>query len=60
MPIESVLFVGLVIGALAEFAAVLTYAEWATRHATDDTPRRGQIKRDASVHNGAVSVRKAA
>jgi hypothetical protein len=31
MPLESVLFLVLVIGALAVFAAVLLYADWATR-----------------------------
>jgi hypothetical protein len=29
MPIESILFLCLVIGALVEFAVVLAYAEWA-------------------------------
>jgi hypothetical protein len=59
MPIESIMFVGLVIAALVEFAAVLSYAEWATRHATDDErPRRPQIKRDQREE--AIPVRKAA
>ena len=58
MPIESILFVGLVIAALVEFAAVLTYAEWATRHAMrDDTQRRAQTKGQTEE---AFPVRKAA
>ncbi|HEX3484101.1 MAG TPA: hypothetical protein VHT51_03515 [Micropepsaceae bacterium] len=31
MPLESILFLALVIAALVIFAAVLTYAEWTTR-----------------------------
>jgi hypothetical protein len=59
MPIESIMFVGLVIAALVEFAAVLSYAEWATRHATDAKPRRA--RRGASVHREeSVATRKAA
>ena len=45
MPLESILFLALVIAALTVFAAALAYADWATRHAIDDTPRRAQ-KRD--------------
>jgi len=60
MPIESILFLGLVIAALTEFAAVLTYAEWATRHATDETPRRARAKREAGLQSQEPPVRKAA
>jgi len=48
MPFETILYLAFVVAVLAEFAAVLTYAEWATRHATDNTPRRAHIKREAS------------
>lgn len=59
MPLESILYVGFVVAVLVEFAAVLAYAEWATRHAADN--RHGQIRREASLHGEeAVSIRKAA
>jgi hypothetical protein len=61
MPLESILYVGFVFSAFAVFAVVLSYAEWATRHATDDTPRRGQLKREESLHREEpASIRKAA
>jgi hypothetical protein len=61
MPLESILYVGFVISAFAVFAAVLAYADWATRHATDNTPRRGQLNREASLHREeSASFRKAA
>ena len=33
MPLESVLYLAFVIGALILFAAALAYGDWATRHA---------------------------
>jgi hypothetical protein len=61
MPVESILYVGFVISAFAVFAATLTYAERVTRHASINTPRRAQIKREASIrHAESASVRKAA
>ena len=61
MPVENIFFLGLVISAFALFAAVITYAEWMTRHVTTNTPRRAQIKREASHHGeGPASIRKAA
>ena len=61
MPTESILFLGLVIGALVQFAAALSYAEWATRHAADKTPRRSQVMRNASVNREEpITIRKAA
>ena len=49
MPVESILFLGLVISALAVFAATLTYAEWATRQAASNTLPSAQIKREVSL-----------
>jgi hypothetical protein len=36
MSLESILFLGLVIGALVLFASVLAYGDWATRQAMRD------------------------
>ena len=61
MPIEDVLYLGLVISSFATFAALLAYAEWTTRHATDSTPRRTQIKQDVpGYREEPASIRKAA
>ena len=61
MPLESILYLAFVVAALAVFAAALTYADWATRHATDNTPRRAQIKRETSQGvEDTRSTRKAA
>jgi hypothetical protein len=61
MPVENILFLGLVISAFATFAALLTYAERVTRRVADKTPRRARIKREASHHREEpASVRKAA
>jgi hypothetical protein len=61
MPVENILYLGLVISAFATFAAFLAYAEWTTRHAADNTPRRAQIKWNVPHHNEEpASTRKAA
>ena len=61
MPTESVLFLGLVIGALAVFTATLSYAEWATRHATDGKIPRAQGEATApAIREQSATVRKAA
>jgi predicted negative regulator of RcsB-dependent stress response len=46
MPLESILFLALVIGALIVFAVVLAYADWATRQAMRETA----ASRPSSVH----------
>ncbi|HXJ00505.1 MAG TPA: hypothetical protein VNH44_04735 [Micropepsaceae bacterium] len=38
MPLESVLFLALVLAALSVFAAVLAYAEWTTRKIAGTSP----------------------
>jgi hypothetical protein len=61
MPVENILYLGLVISAFAVFAALLTYAEWTTRRAAGKTPRRAQIKREAAHdREDSASIRKAA
>jgi hypothetical protein len=61
MPLESVLYLGFVIAVLIEFAVVLAYAEWTTRHVVDDTPSRVQSKREAAVdRKETASMRNAA
>ena len=61
MPIESVLFLGLVLTALAVFAAALSYAEWATRHATDaKVPRDGDTVNSSVAREQSATTRKAA
>jgi len=61
MSVENILYLCLVISGFATFAVLLAYAEWATRHAADSTPRRAQIKREASHYReDAASIRKAA
>jgi len=61
MPVENILYLGLVISAFVVFAALLTYADWMTRRATNNTPRRAQTKREASHHREEpASIRKAA
>ena len=61
MPIESILFLGLVAAALAVFTATLSYAEWATRHATDSKNTHEQSKANAPVgREPSATTRKAA
>ena len=61
MPVENILYLGLVISAFAVFAAVLAYAEWATRRAADKTPRRAHTKQEGSQRREEpASIRKAA
>jgi len=61
MPVGNILYLGLVISAFVVFAALLTYAEWVTRRAARNTPRRAQIKREASHdREDSASIRKAA
>ena len=40
MPLSSVLFLGLVVGALTWFASVLAYGEWMTRRAVIEEAQR--------------------
>jgi len=46
MPLESILYLGFVVFALAVFASALTYAEWATRQA-DKSRDAEQTKKPA-------------
>ena len=58
MPIESILYLVFVLAAFALFAVVLSYAEWATRHAND--PVRTPADQATPVHHNVNSIRKAA
>ena len=61
MPVEDILYLGLVISAFTVFAALLTYAEWVTRRAAGNPPQRAQIKREVSHdREDPASIRKAA
>jgi len=65
MPLESVLFLSLVIGALILFAAVLAYGDWATRQAmceiTGSQPSSAKGRKTPAAHAAVrVTVQKAA
>ena len=54
MPLESILFLGLVIGALIVFAAALAYGDWATRQAmreiTASQPSSAKVRETPAAH----------
>jgi hypothetical protein len=55
MPLESILYLCLVVGAFAVFAIVLAYGDWATRQVTRDavpfvSPSADSGKAQAHVH----------
>ena len=61
MPFETVAYLAFVVAALGVFAAALTYAEWATRHANDATRKPAQVQQEKPTHrNDTDAVRKAA
>ena len=65
MPLESVLFLVLVIGALAVFAAVLLYADWATRQVMREStalplPSAEMENKPSAPAASAASLQKAA
>jgi len=61
MPFETVAYLAFVVSALGVFAAALTYAEWATRHADDAARKSAQVRQEKPVHrNDTDAVRKAA
>jgi hypothetical protein len=61
MPFETIAYLTFVLAALGVFAATLTYAEWATRHANDAARKPAQIGQEhAPHHNDTDAVRKAA
>ena len=53
MPIESILFLALVVGAVTVLAALLIYADWATRRAM-------KTSAPTLVHSASASERRTA
>jgi hypothetical protein len=53
MPVESILFLSLAIGALILFAAALAYGDWATRQAmreiTDSQPTSAKVRKTSAA-----------
>jgi hypothetical protein len=61
MPFETIAYLTFVISALTLFAATLTYAEWATRHADDPVRKPEQSGQEKSLQrNDSDPLRKAA
>jgi fatty-acid desaturase len=60
MPFETIAYLAFVVATLGVFAAALTYAEWATRHA-NDVRKPAQVRQEQAPHrNDTDTVRKAA
>ena len=61
MPFETIAYLTFVVSALTLFAATLTYAEWATRHANDPVRKPVQVGQENPPHrHGSDALRKAA
>ena len=60
MPLETVLYLAFVVSMFAIFAAVLTYAEWATRRARTHQPPHRKLARKTQPAEEAVPLHKAA
>jgi hypothetical protein len=62
MPFESILYVAFVVAMFTQFAIVLTYAEWATRHANGHQPPFRKVARthQPKQREELASLRKAA
>ena len=61
MPVETVQYLAFVLSALAIFAAALTYADWATRHANVAARNAEPVGHEKPSHrNNADTERKAA
>jgi len=54
MPIENILYLALVLGALVEFAVVLTHAEWASKRALAATAPTLVHSNEAPTHRTAA------
>jgi hypothetical protein len=54
MPLESIVFLALVIGALILFAAALGYGDWATRQVmreiVDSQPSSAKVRNTSAAH----------
>lgn len=61
MPFETIAYLTFVVSAFALFAATLTYAEWASKHANDPVRKPARVPQEQRPHrNDADTVRKAA
>jgi hypothetical protein len=61
MPLENILYLAFVLAAFTQFAVVLTYAEWVTRHANDPVRSPSQFTPEKGVrHDDSNLMRKAA
>ena len=61
MPFETIAYLTFVVSALTLFAATLTYAEWATRHANDPVRKPAQFEQEKPLHREVNdALRKAA
>jgi hypothetical protein len=62
MPFDSILYLAFVVAMFTQFAVVLTYAEWATRHANDHRPPFRKLARmhQPSQREELAPLRKAA
>ena len=58
MPFETIAYLAFVLSAVAVFAAALTYAEWATKHAND--PAREPDRAKQEPPHDADALRRAA
>ena len=59
MPFETIAYLTFVLSAVAVFAAALTYAEWASKHANDTAREPGQAG-ERPHRNDSDAFRKAA
>ena len=65
MPVESILFLAIAIGALILFAAALAFGDWATcqamREIADSQPSSAKVRKTTATHAGMrVPAQKAA
>jgi hypothetical protein len=60
MPFETIMYVTFVVAALGIFAAALTYAEWAAKHANDAVGEPAHAKPEIPANRQDTDARKAA
>jgi hypothetical protein len=62
MPLDSILYLAFVVAVFTQFAVVLAYADWATRHANDHRPpfRKAARMQQLRQSEELTSLRKAA
>jgi hypothetical protein len=61
MPLESILFLALVIAALGVFTATLTYGQWVTRNVVRDStsaaPKASKVAREPAIAHSRSAAR---